>query len=257
MPDELRIPFGTATPLSALRYAAADPDAPVLALAHGAGAGQRSPFMSAFAEAMRARGVTTITFDFPYIQQRRSAPDRPPVLEAAWRAVVEGITVGLTASAAGRDASRSAATASPPEQSRRRKADTPEMAAPALVIGGKSMGGRIASQVLADPGHPLPGVRGLVLLGYPLHPPGQPDRPRVAHLPHLATPTLVVQGSQDPFGTEEEVRQAFRAAAAPVEWLIVPGGDHSFKVPRRAGPTMDEVLQRLYETVAAFVHSAP
>ena len=68
------------------------------------------------------------------------------------------------------------------------------------------MGGRIASQVLADPAQPLSAVRGLVLLGYPLHPPGQPDRPRIAHLPHLATPTLVVQGSEDPFGTEDEVR---------------------------------------------------
>jgi uncharacterized protein len=249
MPDELTIPFGTAPPLSALRYAAADPDAPVLALAHGAGAGQRSPFMSAFAEAMRARGVTTVTFDFPYIQHRRRAPDRPPVLEAAWRAVVEGITGRPTASAAASDDSPTA-TASPPEHSRRRKADT------ALVIGGKSMGGRIASHVLADPAHPLPGIRGLVLLGYPLHPPGQPDRPRVAHLPHLATPTLVVQGSHDSFGTEDEVRRAFDAVPAPVEWLVVPGGDHSFKVPRRAGPTMDEVLQRVYDTVAAFVRRA-
>jgi uncharacterized protein len=237
MPDELTIPFGTAPPLSALRYAAADPDAPVLALAHGAGAGQRSPFMSAFAEAMRARGVTTVTFDFPYIQHRRRAPDRPPVLEAAWRAVVDGITVRLKADTTGNTV--------------RLRADT------TLVIGGKSMGGRIASHVLADPAHPLPGIRGLVLLGYPLHPPGQPDRPRVAHLPHLATPTLVVQGSHDSFGAEDEVRQAFNAVPAPVEWLVVPGGDHSFKVPRRAGPTMDEVLQRVYDTVAAFVRRAP
>jgi uncharacterized protein len=239
MPDELTIPFGTAPPLSALRYAAADPDAPVLTLAHGAGAGQRSPFMSAFAEAMRARGVTTVTFDFPYIQHRRRAPDRPPVLEAAWRAVVEGITAGLKA---GATSAKPGATSS---------------LATTLVIGGKSMGGRIASHVLADPAHPLPGIRGLVLLGYPLHPPGQPHRPRVAHLPHLATPTLVVQGSRDSFGTEDEVRQAFDAVPAPVEWLVVPGGDHSFKVPRRAGRTMEEVLQRVYDTVAAFVHRAP
>jgi predicted alpha/beta-hydrolase family hydrolase len=242
MPDELSIPFGAATPLSALRYAAAEPGAPLLALAHGAGAGQRSPFMSAFAEAMRARGVTTVTFDFPYMQQRRRAPDRPVVLEAAWRAVVDGITAGLKAGATSSGTTSSGAASS---------------GATGLVIGGKSMGGRIASQVLADPAQPLSAVRGLVLLGYPLHPPGQPDRPRIAHLPHLATPTLVVQGSEDPFGTEDEVRQAFGTVPAPVEWLIVPRGDHSFKVPRRAGPTMDEVLQRLYDTVAAFVHRAP
>jgi uncharacterized protein len=231
MAEAFDIPFDGGIPLSALRYPAADPHAPVLALAHGAGAGQRSPFMSAFAEAMRARGVTTVTFDFPYMQHRRRVPDRAPVLEAAWRAVVEGITVRL-------------------------KADTTGMTggvAMPLVIGGKSMGGRIASHVLADPAGCQPGVRGLVLLGYPLHPPGRPDRPRVAHLPHLATPTLVVQGSRDPFGTEDEVRQAFRAVPAPVEWLIVSGGDHSFKVPR--GPqTTSEVLQQVYDAVGAFVH---
>jgi uncharacterized protein len=226
MPDELSIPLPDQAPLNALRYAAADPRAPVLALAHGAGAGQRSPFMTGLAEAMRARGVTTVTFDFPYMQQRRRAPDRPPVLEAAWRAVVTAITAG----GGSRDAGR-----------------VP------LVIGGKSMGGRIASHVLADPGHLLPAVGGLVLLGYPLHPPGQPDRPRVAHLPNLATRTLVVQGSHDAFGTEDEVRQAFRAVPAPVEWLIVPGGDHSFKVPRGAGQTANDVLQRVYDAVAAFV----
>jgi predicted alpha/beta-hydrolase family hydrolase len=239
MPDGLTIRFGTAAPLSAMRYAAADPEAPVLALAHGAGAGQRSPFMSAFAEALRARGVTTVTFDFPYMQLGRRAPDRAPVLEAAWRAVVEGITVSLTADTAGSTV--------------RLKADT--TGGSRLVIGGKSMGGRIASQVLADLAHPLPVVRGLVLLGYPLHPPGQPDRPRVAHLPHLATPTLVVQGSRDPFGTEQEVREAFAAVPAPVDWLIVPGGDHSFKPPRAGGQTGREVLALIYDAVAAFVHT--
>jgi predicted alpha/beta-hydrolase family hydrolase len=116
------------------------------------------------------------------------------------------------------------------------------------------MGGRIASHVLADPAHPLPGVGGLVLLGYPLHPPGQPDRPRVAHLPHLTTPTLVVQGSQDAFGTEHEVREAFRVVPAPVEWMIVPGGDHSFKVPRRTGASGADVLPQVYEAVATWVH---
>jgi predicted alpha/beta-hydrolase family hydrolase len=224
MPDELSIPGVAGGAVTALRYAANDALAPVLVLAHGAGAGQRSPFMAAFAEAMCTRGVTTVTFDFPYMQQHRRVPDRAPVLEGAWRAVVEHlVSTGATA--------------------------------PGLVIGGKSMGGRMASHVLSDPGHPLSAVVGLVLLGYPLHPPGQPDKLRVAHLPALATPTLVVQGSTDAFGTEEEVRRAFAAAPGPVDWLIVRGGDHSFKVPRRGGQTQAEVGRRVHDTVAAWVRA--
>jgi predicted alpha/beta-hydrolase family hydrolase len=92
-----------------------------------------------------------------------------------------------------------------------------------------------------------------VLLGYPLHPPGRPDRLRAAHLPELRTPTLVVQGSDDTFGTEQEVRGAFAAVPAPVEWLIIPGGDHSFKVPRRGGPSQADILQQVYDTVAGWV----
>ena len=219
MPDELIIPAGGDT-ISALRYSAAAARAPVLILAHGAGAGQRSPFMTAFAEAMRAGEITTVTFDFPYMQRRRRTPDRAPVLEAAWRAVIEH--VASTGEGAG------------------------------IVIGGKSMGGRIASHVVADPGVPLRGVSGLVLLGYPLHPPGQPDRLRVAHLPALVTPTLVVQGSKDTFGSEDEVRQAFAAAPARVNWLIVPGGDHSFKTPGGAGAYAG-TMRHVHETVAAWV----
>ena len=222
MPEELIVPLEGGGETSALRYTAQDPRAPVLVLAHGAGAGQRSPFMTAFSEAMQTRGVTAVTFDFPYMRDRRRVPDRPPVLEAAWRAVLEHVTSGGAAT--------------------RR-----------VVIGGKSMGGRIASQVLSVPAQPLPDVAGLVLLGYPLHPPGRPDRLRTAHLPLLGTPTLVVQGAHDAFGAEQEVREAFAAVRAPVDWLIIPGGDHSFKV-RRGGPSQADVFQDVYQTVAGWVH---
>lgn len=220
MRDELSIPTGSGDPISVLRHTAAHPQAPTLVLAHGAGAGQRSPFMTAFAEAMAARRVTTVTFDFPYMQQRRRVPDRVPVLEATWRAVIEHLV--------------------------------PTGADSRLVIGGKSMGGRIASHVLTDPAGPPSGVLGLVLLGYPLHPPGQSERRRVAHFPALLTPTLVVQGSRDTFGTETEVREAFAAVPAAVDWLIVPAGDHSFKTPRGAG-TYADTMRHVYDTVARWV----
>ena len=222
MPDELIVPLEGGGETSALRYAAEDPRAPVLVLAHGAGAGQRSQFMTAFSGAMQARGITAVTFDFPYVRHHRRAPDRAPVLEATWRAVLQHITAGRAGPAR-------------------------------VVIGGKSMGGRIASHVLSDPARPLPYVVGLVLLGYPLHPPGQPDRLRTAHLPLLGTPTLVVQGSHDAFGAEEEVRGAFAAVPASVDWLILPGGDHSFKV-RRGGRSQAELIEHVYSTVARWVH---
>jgi uncharacterized protein len=223
MAHELILTVDAGRETSVLHYEAEAARAPVLVLAHGAGAGQRSPFITAFAEAMRTRGITAVTFDFPYMHQRRRMPDRTPVLEATWRAVIDHVRTER--SAAGR-----------------------------LAVGGKSMGGRIASHVLSDPARPLAGVDGLVLLGYPLHPPGQPDRPRTSHLPELTAPTLVVQGSADAFGAEDELRQAFSAAPAPVDWLIIAGGDHSFKVPRGGGRSQGEVMLRVYETVAAWIH---
>jgi len=221
MADSLTIPTERGA-VSALRYAASDPQAPVLVLAHGAGAPQQSTFMVAFAKAMQAREVTAVTFNFLYTEQRRRVPDRAPVLEATWRAAIEHLV-----------STRASGTA--------------------LVIGGKSMGGRIASHVLTDAAHPQNEVAGLVLLGYPLHPPGQPDKLRSAHLPALRADTLVVQGSDDAFGAEHEVRTAFAAVPARVDWLVVPGGDHSFKVPRRMGRSSEEVFNGVYDRVAAWV----
>ncbi len=174
-------------------YPSAAPVA-VFALAHGAGAGQSSPFMTAFARGMAERGVTTATFDFPYITARRKVPDPAPVLEAHWRRVI--------------DATRAEVPALP------------------LFIGGKSMGGRIASQVAAGE-HPP--IAGLVFLGYPLHPPGRPDKLRDAHLPQIKEPMLFVQGTRDTFGTTSEIR-ALLPRLQRVTLHEVAGGDHSFKV---------------------------
>src|SRR6202163_739379 len=158
-----------------------------LILGHGAGAGQSSGFMVSFATALAARGIETVTFNFPYMEQGRRLPDPKDKLEACYRAVIETVA--------------------------RRKRGR-------LAIGGKSMGGRIASQVAAGG---APDVAGLVLLGYPLHPPGKKDQLRAKHLADIKAPMLFVQGSRDTFGTPEELRPILETLKAPAELYEVAG----------------------------------
>jgi predicted alpha/beta-hydrolase family hydrolase len=124
-----------------------------------------------------------------------------------------------------------------------------------LAIGGKSMGGRMASMLLADPesGSAAARVSGLVLLGYPLHPPGKPDQLRTAHLPALRVPVLLVQGTRDPFGTRDEVEPIFRALPTRVDFEFVDGGDHGFAVPRSRGLSEADVLESVCERVAGWL----
>lgn len=184
-------------------YRAVKPFA-ALVLAHGAGAGQHSPWMVKAAQALSERGVSVATFDFPYITAGRKVPDRAPALEAHWRAVLE--------------------------EAKQEFAGSP------LFIGGKSMGGRIASHIAS---HGVEGVAGLVFFGYPLHPPrlpadasarhAVPEKRRDVHLPAIEEPMLFVQGSQDTFGNEQELRDLVpRLQGATLH--LIPGGDHSFKV---------------------------
>jgi len=193
-----------------------------LILAHGAGAGQRSPFMVSAARAMSERGILSATFDFPYMAQGRKVPDRGPVLEQAWRSAIA-------------DASTRT-----------------EFAGLPLFIGGKSMGGRIASQAAAS--GPLP-ISGLVFLGYPLHPPGKPTASRDSHLPDIAVPMLFVQGSNDAFGTAQEIRELLPRLDRATVVHEVMGGDHSFKVPARSGRTQASVLEEVFDVVARFIRS--
>ena len=164
----------------------------MLVLAHGAGAGQRHPFMVAFARGLAERGVDVVTFDFPYMQQKRKVPDKAPVLEARFRDVVDRVRGDM-----------------------------------ALFIGGKSMGGRMATHLAAVG---VAGLRGVVALGYPLHPPGRPEQLRDAHLPAIAAPVLIVQGERDTFGTPTELAPVVARMKADVTVHTVAGGDHSFAV---------------------------
>lgn len=191
-------------------HPSADPAGVLLVFAHGAGAGQTHPFLVATAQGLATRGVDVVTFDFPYMHVGRRPPDRPGVLEACFRQVVEW------------------ARAHPSLQAR------------ALFIGGKSMGGRMATHLGAQG---LPGARGIVVLGYPLHPPGIPSRLRTAHLPAVTVPCLVVQGERDAFGTPAELGPVLAAMPKGATLHAVPGADHSLasRLERGPGPP-DSVL---------------
>jgi predicted alpha/beta-hydrolase family hydrolase len=189
---------GAAT--TALAYPADEPVA-TLILAHGAGAGQHHPFMVGFARGIAAQGVEVVSFNFPFTEHKRRVPDRAPVLEACYLRAIDAV--------AGRH---------------RGSSSTP------LFIGGKSMGGRIATQLAAVHGD-LP-IAGLVLLGYPLHPPGRPDQRRDRHLAEIRRPVLFVQGSRDGFGTPSELAPVLSALQPAPAVHVVEGGDHSFKLSK-------------------------
>lgn len=193
-----------------------------LILAHGAGAGQTSGFMVAFATALSARGLDTLTFNFLYTEERRRVPDPKEKLEACYRAVID--------------------------HTRRH----PGLGGNRLAIGGKSMGGRIASQVAADG---VGDLLGLVFLGYPLHPPGKPQQLRDRHLPAIAAPMLFLQGVRDAFGTPEELRPVLARLKAPAELYLVAAGDHSFKVPKSAGVAQAEVFTAMQAKIVAWLRA--
>jgi len=205
-PDDIKVPLDSGRAVTARVYKAGAPGSElpstrraVLVLGHGAGAGHDSRFMVDFAAALATLGITTVTFNFPYTEQKRRVPDRREVLESCYRAVIEAVRREVNANGA-------------------------------IFIGGKSMGGRMATHVAAaDPGLKL---GGLVLLGYPLHPPGRPAERRDKHLPAIRRPMLFVQGSRDTFGTPEELQPVLETLQPKPTLFVVGGGDHSFKVAR-------------------------
>jgi predicted alpha/beta-hydrolase family hydrolase len=185
-------------------------------LAHGAGAPMDSPFMDAIARGLGAAGWRVARFEFPYMQRRRAEgtrrpPDRGPALVDAWHAAIRAL--------------------GGPDR---------------LVVGGKSMGGRIAS-IVADEA----GVAGLVCLGYPFHPPGKPEKTRTEHLAALKTPTLILQGERDTFGTAAEISAYALSSAIRVAFL--PDGDHSFKPRKASGHTAEGNLATTVAAIDAFL----
>jgi len=191
----------------------------LLLLAHGAGQGPESPFMQRIATGLADAGVRVVRFRFPYmarmqVEGRRRPPDREPVLLEALR--------GL--------------------------ADRHRGQSERLVIGGKSMGGRIASLVADDAG-----VDGLVCLGFPFHPPGRPERFRADHLARLRTPALICQGERDPFGRRDEVEHYAFSPACTLAWIN--DGEHSFKARKASGRTWEENLTLAVGRVSAFLAS--
>jgi predicted alpha/beta-hydrolase family hydrolase len=189
--------------------------------AHGAGATQASPAIVDGAMALARRNVSVATFNFPYTEAKRKFPDPGPVLEATYRAVLTTLR------------------------------STTEFGDAVLFAGGRSMGGRIASQVAAV--DPL-GLRGLVLLGYPLHPPGKPAQLRVSHFPKVALPALFVQGTRDPFGGPDELAPHVASLAGPVAVHAVSGGDHSFVVKKADRPgSQADVMNGIWDVVAGWM----
>lgn len=189
-----------------------------LVLAHGAGAPQTHPWMVSMATTLAERGISVVTFNFLYTEAKRRAPDKSDVLEATWLAALEAV--------------------------RARAANEGR-----LFIGGKSMGGRIATQVAA---RPEVDVDGLVLLGYPLHPPGKPAQLRTAHLPRVRAPMLFVQGSRDAFGTREEMEPVVSGLSRGTRLFVVEGGDHSLVVPKSRGISLADTMARVADEIARF-----
>ena len=196
-------------------------DAPVLILAHGAGRGSDSPFLQRFTDLLTTHGITVARFNFAYMA----------------RALAEGRKIA------------------PPRAERlvdeyRERIDEWRQRGIVPFIGGKSMGGRVAS-MLADELFARGDIAGLVCLGYPFHPPGRPQNLRIDHLKELRTPTIICQGDRDPFGKREEVEGYPLSASIRFCWL--PDGDHDFKPRVKSGETWGGNLEMAADCVAAFI----
>ena len=225
-PEKLAVSVNDLDEITALIYRASGKTRArvTVILGHGAGANQLSPFMRLFASGLAERGIDAITFNFVYMEQGKRVPDKNDKLENCYRAVIEA--------------------------AREHKV----LKGNRLVIGGKSMGGRIASQVAA--GEELSDtIDGLVFLGYPLHPPGRPDKLRDAHLKNIRAPMLFIQGARDAFGTVEEIRAVIKRLKLPAVLHAIEGGDHSLKVPKSSGMSQAQVYEKIMDEITSWAGS--
>ena len=255
-PDKLTITVNERESVTALLYSASSRlkrDRTTVLLGHGAGANQTSSFMRLFASGLATRGFDAMTFNFLYSEQRRRSPDPKAKLESCYRAVI-GVA-----------------------------RDHKKLKGNRLIIGGKSMGGRIASQVAAfgqakqgaeiqDTRNSASGkvaaehakhlperhlsaddIAGLVFLGYPLHPPGKPDQLRAEHLKNIRAPMLFVQGSRDAFGTPDELGAMIKNFHLPATLHVIAGGDHSFSVPKSSSVPQQEVYETAMDKIAEWL----
>jgi len=188
-------------------------------LAHGAGAGMTHAFMAAVAEELAERGIATLRYQFPYMERGSRRPDTPPLAHATVRAAVA--------------------------EAARLRPDLP------LFAGGKSFGGRMTSQ--AQAAEPLPGVRGLIFLGFPLHPAGKPSHERAKHLAEVTIPMLFLQGIQDKLAALAELEPVCAALGPRASLILFADADHSFHVPVRSGRTDPQVRAEMLTALAGWV----
>jgi predicted alpha/beta-hydrolase family hydrolase len=191
----------------------------VYVLAHGAGAGMRHVFLETVSRELAGAGVATLRFQFPYTEEERHRPDTPALLEATVRAAV----------------------------ARAAEEELP------IFAGGKSMGGRMTSQAQAS--EPLEGVRGLVFLGFPLHPPGRPGVTRSKHLDAITTPMLFIQGTRDELADMALMHEMCSSLGSRASLHIIESGDHSFKVLKRSGRDEAAVMQEIRDTMVKFMNN--
>ena len=225
-----RFTFDVAThgSTTALVYRAREPIGATLVLAHGAGAAQTHPFMIAIASRLAVRGVDVVTFNFLYTEQGRKMPDRSDLLEACWHAAIASV---------------------------RARGGLPTAR---LYCGGKSMGGRIVSNIAASPAGEGLTLSGLVFLGYPLHPANKPKVRRDEHLPRVPFPMLFVQGSRDELGNAAEIRKVVRRLPH-ASLHVVEGGDHSLALLERDGGAAahEKALDGAADAIVAFIGKHP
>jgi predicted alpha/beta-hydrolase family hydrolase len=188
-------------------------------LAHGAGAGMSHPFMAAVAAELAARGIASLRYQFPFMERRAKRPDPPPLAQMTVRAAVAAAARAL-----------------------------PDLA---LIAGGKSFGGRMTSQAQAKA--PLPGVRGLAFLGFPLHPANRPSQDRAAHLFDVHIPMLFLQGTRDALAVLDQIEPVCKKLGGRATLTLFENADHSFHVPARSGRSDAQIRGEMLDALASWI----